>query len=445
MSYFDVKLRARARSEAAFVPEGFDARVGEALNALPQRKMKGRKYLRTALVAAAVCVALVTTVAAAYFMGAFDFLKSREEYQFLGRTEVYEKYAKPVNLTQTAENGDVLTIESLAMDGNFCTLVYTVRTVEKMATWSDINEGISQEAPDFWQALVLNPSFHIEVGGDLPGWSGGQQFLADANTLYGLTRIALERPIDKGEPFTIHVGPSLSEIQTNPALVPIEDLSDVPDKWSFDLIADPLETETIRTEMGTISRSSLGTILMLSEKVMSGGFALRDGDTGVYIPYSAAFNIVGGEHTLYELYGDMSALRTLEVVPIQYEEKSDFVTVPLEELPARGNNMAGGYEVSSVEFEAGKIIVTRRPVGATTEGFGTHVSFVDANGERLFSSDDNFDSYLDIFRDWTDGSVIETYSLQGVPEEYIKRIVGVEFHNSAYRLLEDRAVTISLK
>lgn len=97
-----------------------------------------RRYLRTAL-------------AAAYFMRAFDFLKSREEYRFLGRTEVHEKYAKPVNPIQTAENGDVLDFESLAMDGNFCTLLYTVRAVEKMAARSDINEGISQEAPGFWQ------------------------------------------------------------------------------------------------------------------------------------------------------------------------------------------------------------------------------------------------------------------------------------------------------
>lgn len=443
MNSFDDKLRARARTEKAFVPEGFDARMGEVLNALPQRNMKGHRYLRTVLVAAAVC-ALLGVTAWAYVTGALDFLKGREEYQFLGRTEVYEKYAKPVNLTQTAENGDVLTIESMAMDGNFCTLIYKVETVAEMATWSDINNGISKDAPDFWQAMILNPSFHIEVGGDLPGWNGGQQFLADANTLYGMTRIALERPVDKGERFTLHVGLSLSEIQTNPALGAIEDLSDVPDKWTFDLVADPLETETIGTEVGTLSRSPLGTILTLSERVVSGGFALRDGDTGAYIPYSAVCDVMEEERTLYELYGDTSGLRTLEVVPIQYDGKSSSVTIPLEELPARGNNTVGGYEVSSVEFEADKIVVTRRPVGATTGGFGAHVSFVDANGEHLFSSDESFDSYLDIFRDWTNGNVIEAYSLGGVPEEYVKRIVGVEFRDSAYMLLEDQAITVPL-
>lgn len=400
------------------------------------------KPLRTALVAAAVCVVLVTTAAAAYLMGAFDFLKAREEYQFLGQTERYERYSKIVNLSQTAANGDVLTIESMALDGNFCTLIYKLESKEPMAAWSDINQSISEDAPDIWQAMILNPSFHIAVDGDLPGWNGGQQFLADARTLYGMTRIALERPMDKGEHFTIHVGPSLSELQTDPDLKEIESLDDVPDKWAFDLVADPLETEMFQMEEGTLTRSPMGTVLKTREGMLGGDVVLRDADTGAYIPYGYAFNMVGPEYILYELYGDTSELKNLEIIPIEWGESYPKI-VTLDELPTRGNNAVGDYEVSAVEIGAEQIVVRQRPVGATPRG-ASMVEFVDADGNILFR-EDSFDCYVSTFTDWTDGSVVITYSLGDTPEGYIERIAGVRYTAHSYTLQEEQAINITLK
>lgn len=444
MDDFDTRMRERAQREDCPVPKGFDGRVERAVAVLPRRKMWHTGTVRAGLMAAAICV-LVGTTALAYALGAFEFLKGREEYQFLGQTEVYEKYAKPVNLSQTADNGDVLTIESMAMDGSFCTLVYQVETVKAMNTWSDINRGISKDAPDFWQALVLNPSFHIGVGGDLPGADGGQQgqqFLADANTLCGITRIELERPIAKGESFTIQVGPSLSELQTDPTLGEIEDLSDVPDKWSFDLVADPLESEVIPIEGGTLICSPLWTVLKSQAEILGDNVVLRDADTGVYIPYGYAFNVVGPEDNLYELYGDTSKLKNLEIIPIRQGE-SRLETADLEALPARGDNPAGDYEVSSVEIGEDQIVVRQRPVGAAPRS-ASRVEFVDANENVLFYGT-SFKTYSNTFTDWTDGSVVTTYSLGGVPKEYVARIAGIRYIAHSYALLEDEAVIIPLK
>ena len=42
-----------------------------------------------------VC-AMAAATAAAYCMGAFEFLKERDEYAYLGMNEIYETYAKKV-------------------------------------------------------------------------------------------------------------------------------------------------------------------------------------------------------------------------------------------------------------------------------------------------------------------------------------------------------------
>lgn len=76
----DDQLRWRARGESISVPTGFDERLEGLVQALPKRRGVRRSYLRVALVAAAACVALLTTAAAAYLMGAFNFLKDKEEY-----------------------------------------------------------------------------------------------------------------------------------------------------------------------------------------------------------------------------------------------------------------------------------------------------------------------------------------------------------------------------
>ena len=66
MEQFDKRLKAMAEKEGCAVPEGFDARIRETLDALPPRR--GRRRLgaaKGALAAAAACVLLVGTAFAA--------------------------------------------------------------------------------------------------------------------------------------------------------------------------------------------------------------------------------------------------------------------------------------------------------------------------------------------------------------------------------------------
>ena len=63
MKELDSRLRTLAQAEETPLPEGFEVRLEETLSALPERRRGGRP-LRTAILAACVCLALAGTVLA---------------------------------------------------------------------------------------------------------------------------------------------------------------------------------------------------------------------------------------------------------------------------------------------------------------------------------------------------------------------------------------------
>ena len=67
MERFDERLREMAEREAVATPEGFDGRLREALDGLPPRtkKRRGPGAVKTVLIAAAVCAAMLCTAFAA--------------------------------------------------------------------------------------------------------------------------------------------------------------------------------------------------------------------------------------------------------------------------------------------------------------------------------------------------------------------------------------------
>lgn len=467
---FDDRLRWRAKGETVSVPERFDARIGNILENLPARKVRRHTALRMILVAAVAC-ALLGVTTWAYVTGAFPFLKNREEYRFLGQTERYEKYAKPVNQEQTAANGDILTIESVVMDGNFCIVFYTVRTkapTNPKSLWGADTVG----EPDLWRGMTVSPHFSITARGvDIAGTSTmtGQQFLMNERTLCGMACITLRRPLERGENYHLLVTPSFAELLQAPTS------ETVPQKWLFTLTADPLETKFVLSQQQaavldghgnshdvkyvSVSRSELSTILKLGELVPEAyrgdpssewpelEFVVRDGKTGAYIPYSYGS---GGNTAMrcitYELYGVSEDTELLELIPIRHGEKGGWKTAALSDLPVGSDNAAGGYGVSSVEIRRDKIIVTQHPVGATTAA-SSGISFLDADGKQLFNSEDAPGSrvYADIFIDGSNGSVVTTYSLENVPQRYLDRIAQIRFYDVSFTLLEDQAITVTLK
>lgn len=72
MKHLDEKLRQMAREEDTPVPEGFDERLEERLSSLPGGRRRLSRGVRTALIAACLCAAVVGTVGAVVV--GFDFV-----------------------------------------------------------------------------------------------------------------------------------------------------------------------------------------------------------------------------------------------------------------------------------------------------------------------------------------------------------------------------------
>ena len=417
---------------------------------------------RTALAAAAVCAVLAAS-ALAYVTGALDFLKGREEYQFLGQAAFYEEYAQRVDLPDTADSEDTLTIEYTAMDENFCTVFYTLRTAEPMEAWSQREHlPISPDAPDLWQAMGLEPAFTLEADGEaLTGGQDGQQYLLDANTLVGMARLPLNRAgaLADGETVTLR------------AEAPLGDWDGVSDRgeagqWSFTLTAEPMEGHTDmlaapaalgerQVEALSVTVSPLGTVLRArvtvpeeyrAEPDLWGGlgwFVVRDED-GRYYPYDVLTSEATEDGAAWEesyiLYG-LEDPETLELLPAELE--GGFVTVGLEDLPWQGE---GGYTFASFTVEEGQMALRLEPDGVVgnTGYCGSIAYFLDGAGEKLFYGDGAPDVYQNSYTDWRDGSVTITWSLDEAAQAQTEGLAGLELYEEHYVPQEGTGVLLPL-
>ena len=431
---------------------------------------------RTVLVAAAVCAVLAAS-ALAYVTGALDFLKGREEYQFLGQAALYEDCAQRVDLSATADNGDTLTIEYTAMDENFCTVFYTLRTVQPMEAWSQREHlSISPDAPDLWKAMGLEPSFTLEADGEvLTGGQDGQQYLLDANTLVGMARLSLNRAgaLADGETVILR------------AEAPLTDWDGMSDReeagqWSFTLTAQPMEAQTYtlsapatlgerQVESLSVTVSPLGTVLRArvtvpeeyrAEPDLWGGlgwFVVRDED-GRYYPYDALTSALSEDGTAWEesyiLYG-LEDAETLELLPAELE--GEFVTVGLEDLPWRGE---GGYTFASFTVEEGQMTLRLEPDGVVgSTGYCGSVAyflsrkagadelpqdFQEYESGKLFYGDGAPDIYQNSYTDWRDGSVTITWSPNAAAQTQAAELAGLELYVETYVPQEGTGVLLTL-
>ena len=440
------------------------------------RPPRGRTVL-----AAVLAAALLTTVALAYSLGVFDFLRGREEYRLLGQAEVYEQYAREVNLTATAENGDVLTIDRVAMDGKFCTVFYSVNSAAPMEAWSERDGSISAKAPDLWQARRLSPVFSLYAGKERLAagrYDSGQQYLTDAQTLYGEARLLLDRPPVEGEALELRAAPAWTGGAESGG--PAAEGTEMPVKWSVPLTAHLVKSERLaqgqkfflwgqsrnfeRLEVLSLDRSPLGTLLTIRETLPEGyweddslqttpQFALRDGDTGAYIPYGKLNNGREGagpyRTDVYELYGDVSGLKNLEIVPVRrnFAGGAPRVVVDADDLPVGQGNPDGGYVLTDCAVGDGRIVLTWRPEGAVinVSQCVPPVELLDGEGNRLFTGAGAPEAYRDSFINRADGSVTVIETGVDLPEGYLERLAQLAFWPERYELLPEKAVTIALK
>lgn len=417
-----------------------------AMTAAPV-KTAGR-VLRMLTVAAAVCGLLAVT-AAAYYMGVFEFLREQNEYAMLGMNEVYEACAQPVGASVTAENGDVFTVDRVATDGTFCTIFYclyvqdeTWRYMPRMTLRAD-GEDISVEG--------YGNSFE------------NQEYLADEHTLYGAWRFLLRAPLEDGERVELELSrygeaepgelaPQLWEKTLAFSVDPIQG-----EQFELDaVLSAQMQGKPVQVEAVSLNRSPLGTLLRLrwAEKDTNASewydFVLRDADTGRYIPYDQVvinhyWDAEGYVDSVYELYGDVSGLKNLEIIPnTPVGGQSPRQVVDVGSLPSTATgNPDGGYAPASYEAVDGQLIVKMQPVGAVNAWYarlGNGVCFLDSQGNELFDQ-----IFVRKIKNRSDGTitVISTPTEESYQRD-VDKVAQLWFFVQEYELLEGRKTVIRL-
>lgn len=437
-----------------------------AMSATPVRR--ARHALRWGVAAAAVCALLMAT-AAAYYMGAFEWLTGRSEYAYLGMNEIYETYAQPVGVSVTAENGDVLTVDRVAMDGTFCTIFYSVRFHEPVATQERLSQ-LQDSRQESWSFISQFEPYFLLYAGETQvseeGYNNSfepQAYLADTHTLYGAWRILLRRPLQEGEALTLQAA-RYGEYQGNGAgrliwetAVPLEAHPIANERFTLGI---PFQAraggQLAQLEVVSLERSALGTLLTIrgEDPLLDTGsidFVLRDGDTGAYLPFAEVFTShqtdpAGYHDNTYELFGDVSNLKTLELIPTRRTGSvSPQKRVALSDLPCLDSgNPDGGYAPASYWAENGQLIVEMKPVGAVNGAYArlcNGVYFLDAEGNDLFGS-----FFVDKIKNRRDGTI--TVISTPDPEAYqrdVDKVAQIWFFVQEYEVLEGQGVTLSLQ
>lgn len=422
---------------------------GEIVAAMTAEPAKtAGRTLRVFVVAAVVCGLLVVT-AAAYYMGAFEFLREQNEYAMLGMNEVYETCAQPVEASVTAENGDVFTVDRVATDGTFCTIFYCLYVQDE--TWR------------------YTPRMTLRSGGEdisMEGYGNSfenQEYLADGHTLYGAWRFLLRTPLEDGEQVELELArygeaeagelaPLLWENTLTFSVDPIQG-----EQFELDaVLSAQMRGKPVQVEAVSLNRSPLGTLLRLrwaeedtSEKDWF-DFVLRDGDTGTYIPYDQVvinhyWDPEGYVDSVYELYGDVSGLKTLEIIPnTPVGGEAPRQVVDVDSLPSTDTgNPDGGYAPASYEAVDGQLIVKMQPVGAVNAWYArmlNGVYFRDSQGNELFD-----DISVRKIKNRSDGTitVISTPTEDSYQRD-VNKVAQIWFFVQKYELLEGRKAVIRL-
>lgn len=426
-----------------------------------------RRPLRIVLIAAAVAVLMATVGMAAALLGVFDFLKKQDAFSLLGMTEVYEKCAYDVGLSDTTERGDVFTVEKVATDGIFCTIFYTYHYAEPQMTQAEFE---TRESPSPWAAYSWAPQMELFLDGDVissEGYNNSfelQQYFSDPSTICGAWRCLLNTPfgaVCDGKEMELRgwVWNEDTQAQEDFSLIfpahPCSSSINTPDVvFSMYQGGKSMEIEVV-----SLSRSALGNLLILryeknpnSGLGLDGSFALRNPDTGDYIPFARIWtrsNSGGTDMVIdtYELFGNVSELHTLELVPVWYSSyPAKKTTVPLASLPCTNPTITNsGYAPASFQVAGdNRLIVEMKPIGAVTtyySSIGNGVNFLDKDGNELFGR-----YSIEKFKDRATGTITVVITIQD-PEDFaanVDKVAALWFFTHEYTLLEDKAVAIPL-
>lgn len=496
--YGNEKEKMRSLLDPGPVPEIVEMRLREAYAALPERRparpaRPRLRVLRTALAAAALCVALPVTVLAAtgellpMIEGAIAFFRTDAATTLDSIQNTFEAYNAAVALEKT-DAGVTFTVDNISVDDNFINLFGRIQAtglrakLQEANTAGDGNAMFDGQMPDRW-AFAYNdmPRPVVRVGDAVYGLDNSLNdslnfYFQDDDTVCYARRILVNDTLP--DSFAMQILPSYA---TRPAAdgagaEKYQTLLGTEGDWTLECGVDITSTRGAvknaepqvltlgesKLDLKKFSVSPLGAVAVVDEHFTGGigegdvvqkdgytsleQYAVRD-SAGNWMYWMRPSGWTVGEESLYEFVKPADGVDSLTFVPVLYSgtAQAQEALAPLEQGAKLEVTNLSGYTVESFVLDGRRLELTLAPYGPQAYGMvGLEIEPCGADGSPAYDEEQARTCIVDSYTDHATGNVVYTMDFYH-DEPLLSSAVQLRYTKLADIALDEaNAVTVPL-
>ena len=483
-SNFDKEIKSIMKNEKFDIPNNLKNEIKTILESLPEdndglKKDKTIKYKTKIVLIASVITLLIATTA---FASMPELLKMTQNFiknfnkidniNITSKQQEYEKYNSPANYTSKS-NGISVTIDNIAVDGNFLLITSTITSPKKIidiVTDSTLykqvlNRPYKKDYTDF--IFALSPYYLFKIDGkdygifDKPEW---EDYILNDYSFVTVQKYII--PVDTPDIFKL----SLSA----------NNVCDVQGEWNFDIVIDKdvvnedsaTVTPNISAEVTSIvkgveykhnitidklSISPFGGQISLSEKgdEIFRDFTLRDANGNYYhvlnntVKFSS-INEMNKNSYEFIFTSRIEDIEEIELVPIlTYGTPVEKKVMLEEDIISTDIKLSdiGGYKVDNIDINENEIKIILKPYGVILQyrsiingAFG----FLDKGGSKEINKLITLEEVK--YDKSTGNATITGYLNDNTSDKLLEQIGGVWYIEMPnMKLNENEAIKILLK
>lgn len=455
------KEEMRALLDPGPVPEAVETRLREVYAALPERRARPARprlrVVRTALAAAAMCVALPITVLAAtgellpMIEGAVAFFKKDTPSTLDSIQETFEAYNAAVALEKT-DAGVTFTADNVSVDDNFINIFGRVQAPGLRARLQEANTDVdgstmfAGQMPDRWAFFFNNmPSPVVCIDGTVYGFDNSLSdsvnfYFQDDDTVCYARRILVNGALT--DSFTMQILPGYATRPTadGSGVQAYQTLLGQEGDWTLECGVDITATRGAvknvepqvltlgenKLDLKKFSVSPLGAIAVVDEH-FSGGigkgdivqeqgftsliqYAVRD-SAGNWLYWMQPSGWTVGQTALYEFVKPTDGADSLTFVPLLYPETESAreALAPLEAGAKLEMTNLSGYTIESYVLDGRRLEVTLAPYGPQAYGgLALELEPCGADGAPAYDKAQAHSCIMDSYTDHATGNVVFT-------------------------------------
>ena len=465
--YGNEKEKMRSLLDPGPVPEIVEMRLREAYAALPERRparpaRPRLRVLRTALAAAALCVALPVTVLAAtgellpMIEGAIAFFRTDAATTLDSIQNTFEAYNAAVALEKT-DAGVTFTVDNISVDDNFINLFGRMQAtglrakLQEANTAGDGNALFDGQMPDRWAfayndtvcyarrilvndtlpdsfAMQILPSYATRPAADGAGAEKYQTLLGtegDWTLECGVDITSTRGAVKNAEPQVLTLGESKLDLK----------------KFSV----SPLGAVAVVDEHFTGGIGE-GDVVQKDGYTSMEQYAVRD-SAGNWMYWMRPSGWTVGEESLYEFVKPADGVDSLTFVPVLYSgtAQAQEALAPLEQGAKLEVTNLSGYTVESFVLDGRRLELTLAPYGPQAYGMvGLEIEPCGADGSPAYDEEQARTCIVDSYTDHATGNVVYTMDFYH-DEPLLSSAVQLRYTKLADIALDEaNAVTVPL-